>query len=206
MGSRQRGNDGNNLVVALICHPESGAGPVRGINVHLRRAPGGTLAMTYTIEADLARVRVPAPRPPRIAHGLWQRTCCECFIALGGEPRYHEFNFAPSGEWAAYAFATYREGEALVDEALNPGIVVRRPGEGLALDATIPLERLSASHARERLSLALSAVIEDEAGSLSYWALRHPADKPDFHHPDSFALELENQARRNKVSTADTRR
>jgi len=36
----------------------------------------------------------------------------------------------------------------------------------------------------------LSAVIEATDGSLSYWALEHPADKPDFHHPDSFALEL----------------
>jgi len=41
------------------------------------------------------------------------------------------------------------------------------------------------------LRLALAAVVEDERGMLSYWALRHPAGKPDFHHPDAFALELE---------------
>ena len=33
--------------------------------------------------------------------------------------------------------------------------------------------------------------IEDEAGALSYWALRHPPGKPDFHHPAGFALELD---------------
>jgi hypothetical protein len=177
--------------VALARHPESPCAPVRGINVHVRSAPG-RLAITYLIEADLARVRMPPPRPPRSAHGLWRNTCCECFLALNGQAGYHEFNFAPSGEWAAYAFAKYREGEAPVDEALNPGIVVRRSGDKLALDATISLERLSARHVRERLSLALSAVIEDEAGALSYWALKHPAGKPDFHHRGAFVLNLEN--------------
>jgi hypothetical protein len=155
------------------------------------RESDATLAITYSFEGDLARVRVPAPREPRIAHGLWQRTCCECFIALEGEPGYHEFNFAPSGEWAAYAFAKYREGEALVDEALNPRIGVRRSSDRLELDASIPLQRLSAGHARERLLVALSAVIEDEAGALSYWALTHPAGRPDFHHRDSFTLRIE---------------
>ena len=34
------------------------------------------------------------------------------------------------------------------------------------------------------------AVIEAVDGSVSYWALAHPAGKPDFHHPDGFALQL----------------
>jgi hypothetical protein len=38
--------------------------------------------------------------------------------------------------------------------------------------------------------LGLSAVIETVDGFFSYWALAHPSDKPDFHHPDSFILEL----------------
>ena len=164
---------------------------MRSIDARVCREEDGSLAITYSFEGDLARVRVPPPRPPIIAHGLWRHTCCECFLALEGGAAYHEFNFSPSGEWAVYKFARYREGEALVDEALNPGIVVRRSGEKLALDATISLERLSATHARERLSVALSAVIEDEEGKLSYWALTHPAGRPDFHHRDSFALKLE---------------
>lgn len=35
------------------------------------------------------------------------------------------------------------------------------------------------------------AVIEEENGVLTYWALKHPPDKLDFHHPDAFAVELE---------------
>jgi hypothetical protein len=41
-----------------------------------------------------------------------------------------------------------------------------------------------------RLRIAMTAVIEDDAGSLSYWGLRHAPGKPDFHNPDGFALEI----------------
>ena len=43
--------------------------------------------------------------------------------------------------------------------------------------------------------LALAAVIEEVDGTKSYWALRHPPGKPDFHHPDCFALTLEARGR-----------
>lgn len=176
--------------VELFLHPESRSGAIWSIGASVRREAGGTLGIAYSIEGDLSRVRVPSPRQPRIAHGLWQHTCCECFIALEGQPGYHEFNFAPSGEWAAYAFAKYRDGVPLADETLNPGVAVRRAADKLALEASIPLERLSDAHPRRRLALALSAVVEDTDGVLSYWALGHPAGKPDFHHRDSFALGL----------------
>lgn len=177
--------------VKLVLHPDSSSDVVRNIGARVCRKATGVLAITYSIEGNLSWVRVPPLRPPRIAHGLWQKTCCECFIMLGGGPGYHEFNFAPSSEWAIYRFSKYREGEALVDEALNPGIAVRRSADKLELDVSIPLVRLSAAHAHERLALALAAVIEDDAGVLSCWALRHPEGRADFHHRDSFALELE---------------
>ena len=40
------------------------------------------------------------------------------------------------------------------------------------------------------MRIGLSAVIEDTAGSLSYWALHHPRSKPDFHHRGGFILRL----------------
>jgi hypothetical protein len=40
------------------------------------------------------------------------------------------------------------------------------------------------------LRIALAAVIEDDNGRLSYWGLRHAPGKPDFHHPNGFALEV----------------
>jgi hypothetical protein len=44
--------------------------------------------------------------------------------------------------------------------------------------------------AAARLRVALAAVIENDTGELSYWALQHAPGKPDFHHPDGFTLEL----------------
>src|SRR5437870_3962646 len=167
----------------LLCHPGSASEAVRSIAARVHRTGEG-IAVTYSLEGQLARLRIPPPRPPRIATRLWQHTCCEIFIARKGLPGYQEFNLAPSGEWAAYAFARYREGVPLVDEKLDPRISVRSSGEKLELDAFIRVDRAV-------LSLALAAVMEDEHGALSYWALKHPPGRPDFHHPDAFAAELD---------------
>ena len=102
-------------------------------------------------------------------------------------PGYREFNFSPSGEWAAYAFRGYRDGDEL-DIELAPEIVLRQTGDRLELDAEICKDLLPPGR---RLRLGLSAVVEDADGVLSYWALRHPARKPDFHYTDAFALQLE---------------
>jgi hypothetical protein len=177
--------------VTLMRHPESRSMAVRNVGARVCREARGMLAITYSIEGDIERLRVSPPRPPRIAHELWQHTCCECFVALNGLPGYHEFNFAPSGEWAIFAFAKYREGGPLADETLNPRIAVRSSAEKLELDASIPLERLSAMPTHASLALALSAVVEDDHGALSWWALKHPPGTPDFHHPDAFALEID---------------
>jgi hypothetical protein len=177
----------------LACHPETPAAAVRGIAARVRRDPQGKLAVTYVVEGDLDRLRVPAPRAPRLASRLWQHTCCEIFIACTGLPAYHEFNLSPSGEWAAYAFDGYRTpraGASLAAE-LAPQLAVRGAAGQLEIDIVISLDRLSARHRGAQLSLALSAVIEDSDGMLSYWALRHPSGKPDFHHSEAFALELE---------------
>lgn len=176
--------------VKLACHPDTRSEAVRSLAARVSRAPGGHLTVTYLLEGSIDRLRVPAPKPSRIADRLWQHTCCEIFIARKGLPAYHEFNLAPSGEWAAYAFTRYREGAALADAALDPRISVRCAAEEMELGALIRLDRLSPSYSNESLLLAVSAVVEDAQGKLSYWALRHPPGKPDFHHSDAFALVL----------------
>ena len=146
------------------------------------RKPEG-LRVAYVLDGEIDRLRIPPPRPARIAERLWQHTCCELFIARRGESGYREYNFSPSGEWAAYAFESYREGALLVD--VSPEIRVRHGAGRLELTASIPVK------ANQKLLIGLSAVIEEESGALSYWALRHAPGKPDFHHPDAFALELD---------------
>lgn len=176
--------------VTFTCHPQTNTTVVRGIVARVRRGLGGTLAITFVVDADLDRLRIPPPRASCLTHGLWEHTCFEAFIALENMPGYHEFNFAPSSEWALYAFHSYREIAPLPDEMAAPEMTARRSADRLELDATVRLHSLSVAHANAPLRLALSAVIEDDSGRLSYWALRHPAGKPDFHHADAFALAL----------------
>jgi len=176
--------------VELQCHPTSRAQSARGIQAQVGWGQGGALALTFSLTGDVVRLRIPTPQPSRRADGLWQHTCFEVFIRHEGEPGYYEFNFAPSGAWAAYAFSRYRDGAPLA-QAVDPRIAVRRAEQQLELDALIRLECLPLAPLCARLQLALSAVIEDKQGVLSYWALTHPPGRPDFHHPDAFVLELE---------------
>ena len=173
----------------LKCHPSTRTETVRATQVLVRRS-SSELQMTFRLDGDIRRIRVPPPAVPRIATQLWRHTCFEAFIAVEGQPAYHEFNFAPSGEWAVYAFSGYRNGGPLPNEMMRPHIAVRTTDSRLELDALVRLDGLSANHPRASLRIGLSAVIEASDG-LSYWALRHPADKPDFHHAAGFSLLLE---------------
>ncbi len=181
-------------VITLACHPDTPSEAARGVVAQIRRAQGGTLALTYLIDGDLARMKIPAHTFTRLGEQLWRHTCCEIFIARHGRAAYHEFNFAPSGAWAAYAFTRYRESgplPAAPELPLVREVIARKAEDQLELGASIRLDRLSPLHARAKLSLAVSTVIEDRDGGLSYWAMRHPPGPPDFHHPDAFALELD---------------
>ena len=177
--------------VTLTCHRQTRTDAVRGIAAHVGRSPSGTLAIDFVLDADLGRLRIPPARPSCLTHGLWEHTCFEVFVALDNTPAYHEFNFAPSGQWALYAFQSYREIAPQPDGMVAPEMHVRRLADRLELDAVVRLDSLSAIHTTTPLRLALAAVIEDSSGTLSYWALRHPPGRPDFHHPDAFALRLQ---------------
>jgi hypothetical protein len=176
--------------IDLTHHPSTRAEAVRAIQVLVRRSASAELRMTFRLDGDIPRIRVPSPGVPRIATQLWQHTCFEAFIAVDGQLAYHEFNFAPSGEWAVHAFSGYRNGGPLADEMMRPQIAVRSTGSRLELDALVRLDVLSAIHPHASLRIGLSAVIETSDG-LSYWAIHHPADKPDFHNAAGFALLLE---------------
>lgn len=179
----------------LSAHPLAASDAVARITGRVARLSRGTLMITYILEGELNRVRLPARKSPRFTDDLWRHTCCEMFVARNGSPAYHEFNFSPSGEWAVYRFERPRQRVALNDdvvvENLNPNITVCRAEGKLELDAVVHLERIAPADANRALKLGISTVIEDQSGRLSYWALNHPLDKPDFHHPDAFALEFD---------------
>jgi len=171
--------------VALVSHPQTSSLAVRGIDAVASLAPGGILALAFGLEGDLTLLRIPEPRPPRRTDGLWRHTCFEVFVMAEEGPGYRELNLSPSGAWAAYAFSRYRDGAELAIER-PPVLVVRRTVNRLELEAQICQDFLPPGRP---LRLGLSAVVEDRDGVLSYWALRHPPGRPDFHHTDAFALQ-----------------
>lgn len=169
-------------MAALVCHPQTPSQAVQAIVVLPARAAGGLLALSYSIRGDISRLAIPAARRAAPGERLWQHTCCEAFLAQAPGAAYREYNFSPSGEWAAYAFVRYREGAAV--DVPDPRIELRSTPEELELRARIEL-------APGKMLAALCAVIEEVGGRLSYWALRHPSGEPDFHHPAGFALEID---------------
>lgn len=174
----------------LIRHPHAPSHALRAVTANAERTAEGKLALSYSLVGDLARLRVPPPGPARIGWKLWRHTCCEVFMRARSGTRYHELNLSPSGEWTTYAFSRYRDGAPLDDESLNPQIALAVRKDRLDLSALVDVARLSPDYVRSPLALGLAVVAEDENGALSYWALRHAPGQPDFHHAESFALEL----------------
>jgi hypothetical protein len=170
----------------LIPHPDTPTRAVRQVQVALKRPNPNTFHLTYLLACDHDSIVAPREVRPARADGLWQRTCFEAFIRPRDGAGYFEFNFSPSTEWAAYRFTAYREGMANLDLPQAPVIeTTANTFHGYALSV-----ELHHNLAAAPWNVALSAVIEDAYGAKSYWALAHPKGKPDFHHADGFALEL----------------
>ncbi|MFI1015823.1 DOMON-like domain-containing protein [Streptomyces sp. NPDC020965] len=157
---------------------------MRRLDVRVEERTPGILSLRYVLDAELSRLRIPAPRIPRHTDGLWKRTCFEMFVRrASGSLSYYELNSSPSTEWALYSFDDYHTHMARVSPIQSPQVRVTRDPHRLCLDIRVDLRGLA--HAGE---LALAAVIEDDHGSLGYWALEHPGPRPDFHHPGGFRL------------------
>ena len=175
--------------VHLTRHVASPDSHALSIVAQVRLVKTHRLSLQYTVDGDTSHLRIPDCASPHRAEHLWQHTCFEAFIAIPKDDGYFEFNFAPSGEWAVYRFDSYRNGMRAV-EALAPIISTQRTPNQLTVKVAVELPDLIDIKNCDGLRIALCAVIEDDNGALSYWALAHPPGKPDFHHRDSFAITL----------------
>ena len=169
----------------LICHSGADTTAVENIEVALQPLPEGRLCLRYALTGNLTRIRLPKPQAPAAVDGLWEHTCFEAFIAVAGDADYREFNFSPSGQWAAYAFSNYRVRSAWT-AGQTPTIDVTQADGFLLLEAVIA--DLPINMTGKPFQLGLTAVIESNDGSRSYWALHHPKARPDFHHRAGFIL------------------
>jgi hypothetical protein len=164
-------------------HPDTPSAAASRLAVEVGPLSGRQVRLRYTLEGALDAVLVPAPAEPERIDDLWRRTCFEAFVRVADKAAYYEFNFSPSTEWAVYRFDGYR---ASMNKpvVLAPRVAGAMEGDAYVLHAAFDLP------GDGPWRVALAAVIEDVTGAKSYWALRHPPGKPDFHHADGFILEL----------------
>ncbi len=172
---------------SLTPHPDFPCDAVTSIEIAVTRQ-GAMLTLDYLAEGRMRDVRVPPATAPARTDGLWKHTCFEAFVRPKGSAAYWEFNFAPSGQWVAYRFESCREGmrnAAVSAPSLAPALAEAT----LSLRAVVSLEQ-AIGFADAPWELGVTAVIEEMNGRRSYWSLRHPPGRPDFHHSDGFALEI----------------
>jgi hypothetical protein len=172
--------------ILLRCHQTAPPYMADSVDIRWEIQPEGRLWLRYHVDCDLGAIVLPEPLEfPYREDGLWQTTCFELFLREFGASEYLEFNFSPSRTWAAYRFDDYRHGmrEWPMDE---PEIYLDMSNTHVALEVTLVLDGVLTTNTMA----GLSAVIHESNDIKSYWALKHPPGKPDFHHKDCFALKL----------------
>ena len=148
-----------------------------------------TFDIVYRVRGDLSHLVIPnrCGIPSRLDN-LWQETCFEVFLRRRNQPQqYIEFNFSPSGDWAFYRFRDYRKDLECpaVREPLS--ITTQARDNELTLGTKIPWSIIHDTlPGSQPLDVGLSAILREQSGDMGYWAIKHPSEKPDFHHPDSF--------------------
>jgi hypothetical protein len=171
-------------------HPESRCIAAKHIEVEVARSCADSLILCYEVIGAIRELHLPPTRRALRTPELWLHTCFEAFVGASSVTGYYEFNFAPTTQWAAYRFSSYRSGMDVASEIEGPKIEVRSASDCFTLQANLKLDGLSGLPPQATWRLGIAAVTEDWSGGKSYWALAHPSGKADFHHSDSFVHGL----------------
>lgn len=169
----------------LAAHPAHPPLQVRGIGARVIGWDAAWLRVRWRIEGSKALVVPPFAGRGR-SDELWRTTCFEMFLRPERNDAYVELNLSPSERWAAYDFRSSRDGMADRPASREPECTMRQGSTFAIFDAAIPRDVLPPS----RCAAGFAAVIEEEGGVLSYWALAHLHAAPDFHDPACFTAEL----------------
>jgi hypothetical protein len=176
--------------VPLKAHPDTPPAIPFAVEVELSILGAGKLKLHYSVIGSLGELSFPKASAPERRGELWQHTCFEAFIRPESGKSYYEFNFSPSGEWAAYSFTGHRTGMASPPEMLAPGTETRFHHDRFELLTALELAPLQGLARASMWQIGISAILEQAGGERTFWALAHPPGDPDFHHSDCFALKL----------------
>lgn len=146
------------------------------------------LMLSFLLHGNLGDLVLPPAAKRNRCDNLWQSTCFEMFWAEKKKKNYWELNLAPNGGWNVYAFTDYRTGMRQEDRIAEPHIKTEHTAESFFLTAELGIGNLHAG--LSPILLGVSAVLKHRDSRLSYWALAHPEEKPDFHAPQAFILRM----------------
>ncbi|WP_067734650.1 DOMON-like domain-containing protein [Novosphingobium naphthalenivorans] len=169
----------------LIRHPAHPPALVRSVEFRIIGFDANWLRARWKI-LGCGKLVVPPFAGKGRADGLWQTTCFELFLQQPGSPAYTEINLSPSERWNVYDFSAKREGMAERPMPHEPECTMRLGTDMAIFDAAIPAAGLPAPPWR----YGATAVIAEEGGINSYWALSHASEAPDFHDPSCFLEEV----------------
>jgi hypothetical protein len=164
-------------------HPAFPPSSVQSVEVEISATDQCEMLLDFRVKGD--KIVIPTWQAPCRADELWKCTCFELFIGGLGSESYFEFNFSPSGRWAAYRFDSYRRGMRDLNMTIDPQVELD-PARPLQLTVDLDLSEMPG----EPLFANITAVIEEEGGRKSYWALAHADGPPDFHNRDCFVASL----------------
>jgi hypothetical protein len=114
---------------------------------------------------DRRSTYIPAAVAAARTDELWRHTCFEAFVRTSPGPAYYDFNFAPSTQWAAYRFDSYRSG--MRPEIIASRIEVRSSRSCYRLRASLEMDQMSSLRIDGAWRIGLAAVTEDTSGHKS---------------------------------------
>ena len=147
------------------------------------------LTISYIVQGDVEKIDIPilAGIPTR-KHELWQETCWEFFLGIQDSPGYWEFNLSPTGNWNVYRFDDYRQGMREETAITSLPFTLDYLPEALELTLELDLDQLIPPE--QNINIAITTVVQDINGIITYWALDHIGEEADFHLRDSFTINF----------------
>src|SRR5258707_539642 len=122
---------------ALKLHPDTPCSAAIQIEAEVAQPHPGELEISYFVTGNIDELRITPPTSATRTDELWQTPCFEAFIRPSTGTAYYEFNFAPSTQWAAYRFDSYRTGMRTTTDVVPPRIDVQTSGRLFTLRASL---------------------------------------------------------------------
>lgn len=125
-------------------------------------------------------------------HELWKHTCFEAFLKIPNTTHYFEINQNSLFQWNVYEFDNYRNN---MKESQN--LILKTMTLDTSKKAVLGIhsrfqwsDTFRKYNNLKSLQVGLTSVLESVDHKTDYYAIAHTNIKPDFHHFDSFKLQL----------------